>query len=272
MAFDIQKQDNLPQGLFRPPNNLPPGLAAFVDCSGAPIVNPTDPGNLMALHHIVSKEKLKKLFDGAAGAGDLDTKVFKELCKAVVAKHYARQSKPTSDGCPLDVAFQDSNGSNVKAGQVTGCLASVLGGAYTTREAANRSSNGVWQLFENFFFWWPGNLHHGPRSRLNPDHESFEADRDDGGKGFEQAAKHVVADAQFRCLAAVDKGIDGYLQAIKDERSQSVRRGYLEQIRDGGWVALLKVGPLYAEPTPFDKTKWKPQTLRGTTYYRLKRG
>src|SRR6476620_4195855 len=113
MPFVITKQDNLPQDQFRPPNTLPPGVAAFVDRSGNAIVNPGAPGNLMALHHIVSKEKLKQFFDCAATAGDLDTPVFKRICKAVIAKHYARKSSPTSDGYPRARAFEDNAGGEV---------------------------------------------------------------------------------------------------------------------------------------------------------------
>lgn len=273
MPFVIAKQGNLPAGLFRPPNALPPRVQAFVDWTGAPIVNQAAPGNLMALHHIVSKEKLKTFFDTAAAAGDMNTPEFKAICMAVIAKHYARKQHPTSDGYPSATAFQDVNGNAVSDTEVKRCLRAVLSGVYADRNAADQATNGVWQLFENFFFWWPGNLHHGPRSRLDPNSPRFEPDLDDGGEGFEEAAKRVVPETQFKLLKAVDTGIDDYVtayRAYRDRKDQSKRCGYLEQILEKGWEKLLKVGPYYNEPTPFDRRRWKPQTINGTRYYRLK--
>ena len=70
-----------------------------------------------------------------------------------------------------------------------------------------------YSVVEQMLRWMPGNIHVGPKNRLDPEQKDvFDKEVDDGGKTFEVAAKQVIPPQQFELLNWINGYIDAYLK------------------------------------------------------------
>ncbi|PTL81188.1 hypothetical protein [Vitiosangium sp. GDMCC 1.1324] len=260
MPFTIRKVENCPAGLFAPTTPVP----APNDAAGNAIAS-------WSYHHIIPKEKLKSFFDKVMVNGDGATKEFKQICTFVIQKHYRYRH---GDTYPSALAFQDNNAPAQAANEagVTMAVIAVLTGMHVDADTADGATTGRWGLFENFWFWWPANLHRGPGSalRLQPagGGANWDENLDDGGDRFEKSAKHVLPKKQFEDLSALQAAMDVYEGKQSTSAYAAARLTALKEVLKRMRVLVPSNGT-YTKPVEFDPSRWVRVMISGANRYRV---
>ena len=194
----------------------------------------------MTYHHIIPRNILCDWWNAMEERKHvLEARSYLEaLIDAAYTRLGAGEKQPT----PIPAYLTNNNGEYVRASVLKSALPK-----FDNRTWKQSTDGNNWDVFNTLFQWWPGNIHRGPTLRLAPTAPGWEADVDDGGDQFEQAAKQVVPLATFTALETACTAIRAYIQ-----EQDPTRQKPLLSKATGQLMAVVT----QKDFCPYNKLKW----------------